>query len=540
MEFGYWSLIPPVLAIGLALITKKVYISLFAGIAVGALIFTHGDIISAIGKIVTIFWDNLELKNFSSWENFNNSWNLFILFFLIFLGILVALVNRAGGALAYGNWVIKKIKTREGASFATFILGVLIFLDDYFNCLTVGTVMKPLTDKHRISRAKLAYIIDSTAAPVCIIAPVSSWVANVISQLTQSGVGKDTLAAFNPYNVFLTSVVFNSYALLTMFMVVLMAFKSYDFGVMREHEIRAKKFGDLYNGGKEVSKIVDKEITPSKNGKVIDLLIPILFLIVMLIGFMLYTGGYKLLGGENSMFDAFQNMNSAKALFYSGLISVIFAVVYFAARKLIPLSEYPKLFWAGFRLMLPANCILILAWGIGSIIKNDLQTGQFIGTLAAQNFPIELMPAILFLIACLVAYSTGTSWGTFAILIPMAIPMVVSTGRTDLLMAMISAVLGGAVYGDHVSPISDTTIMSSTGAGCNHLDHVNTQMPYATLVAGVCFVGYIIMGFTARYGLGVSGTVNLLFCVPVLYILVRVLSKKASQKDDSIEDKQKA
>ncbi|PWJ87135.1 transporter (NhaC family) [Oceanotoga teriensis] len=530
MDYGFWSLIPPIVAIGLAFLTKRVLLSLFAGILSGALIVTHGNIIDAFVKIIKLMWDNLEFSNFKSFESFNDSWNLFILLFLIILGIMVALISRAGGALAYGNWASKKINSKKGASLSTFLLGILIFLDDYFNSLTVGTVMKPVTDKHNISRAKLAYIIDSTAAPICIIAPISSWVAEVISQLTQSGVGTGELSNFNPYNVFLSSIFFNSYAILTIFMVILISVKKFDFGPMYEHEYNAEFNNDLFNGNKDASNEVEMDVIPGKNGKVIDLVLPVLVLIISIISFMLYTGDFVLFGGENNLAVAFENMNSAFALFWGGLISLIFTIIYFLIRKTINFKEFGSLSYKGFKMMLPAIKILIFAWTIGSIIRNDLQTGEYIVSLASDNFPIEIMPALFFIISGIVSFSTGTSWGTFGILIPIAIPMALHTGRLDLIIPMVSGVLSGAIYGDHASPISDTTILSSTGAGCHHIDHVQTQFPYATTVAIISFTGFLIVGFLAKFGLLIAGSISLIFGFITLYFAVKILHNKTEKK----------
>lgn len=533
MQYGLWSLLPPFIAIGLAFLTKRVLLSLIAGIVSGALIISQGNILQALMNIINLIWNNIEFSNFASFQSFNESWNLFILLFLVILGFIVALISRAGGAIAYGNWAAKKIKSRKGASFSTFILGVIIFLDDYFNSLTVGTVMKPVTDKYNISRAKLAYIIDSTAAPICILAPISSWVAEVISQLTQSGVGTGVLSDMNPYNIFLSSIFFNSYAILTIFMVIMIIWKNYDYGPMYHHEFIALSEGDLFNSERKVANNIQMDVEAGKNGKVVDLVLPVITLIVSIIFFMLYTGNYKLLGGDNNLALAFENMNSAFALFWGGIFSLIFTISWFMFRKTINLKEIPELAWKGFKMMLPALEILILAWTIGSIIRGDLKTGEFLVSLAQENFPIEIMPALFFLTAAIVSFSTGTSWGTFGILIPIAVPMAASTGRIDLVIPMVSAVLSGAIYGDHASPISDTTILSSTGAGCNHIDHVQTQMPYATTVAIVSFFGFLITGFTIQFGLLIAGITNLAFGFIVLTVLFKFLNQKSVSKNSN-------
>ncbi|MBU1918152.1 MAG: Na+/H+ antiporter NhaC family protein [bacterium] len=519
MDYGYLSLIPPLVAIGLAFITRKVVISLIVGIVSGAFIATKWQIIATIKKTFTIIWQSTELGNLSSMSSFLDSWNLFILLFTISLGVIVVLVSRAGGARAYGNWAIKKVKTKKGASFATMLLGVVIFFDDYFNTLTVGTVMKPVTDRFKMSRAKLAYLIDSTAAPVVILAPVSSWVADVIAKIRISGVG-DTYPG-NPFAVFLQTVFFNTYAWMTLLMVGIICWGKVEFGSMKKCEDHAAETGDVFCGDEERELCEEEAMGKiSDKGTLIDLILPLAVMMVCVIGFMLYTGGFWLFGGANSFAQAFMNMNSAKSLFLGGCVALVYTCAQFMVRKLFSPKEIPYLFWRGFRIMLPANIILILAWSIGTVIKDEVQTGLFLASLIDENFFTFLLPAVFFVLSCLTSFSTGTSWGTFGIMIPIAVPLCFEL-EPLLMVPCVAATLAGAIYGDHASPISDTTILSSTGAGVKHIDHVRTQIPYATTVALVCFVGYLITGLTIQYGLVISGVINFVLCTLMLAFLLK-------------------
>lgn len=535
MDYGWLSLIPPIVAIFLAFITRKVIPSLLAGIIIGALIATHWGVGAGLLKTVTIIWQSSEVGNFASLTKFLGSWNLFILLFTITLGIIVALVSRAGGARAYGEWAVSRVQSKKGASFATMFLGVMIFFDDYFNSLTVGTVMKPVTDKFKMSRAKLAYLIDSTAAPVVILAPVSSWVAEVVAQLRNAGIG--TTYPGNPFGLFMQTVFYNTYAWMTLIMVLFVCWGKFEFGSMKKHEDEAQKTGDLFYGNKDMENREKESLgTISKKGAIVDLILPLLVMIVCVVGFMLYTGNYHLFGGTNSFVEAFKNMNSAKSLFYGGGISLVFSVVFFMIRRAFPAKEIPALFWKGFKLMLMANTILILAWSIGTIIKADLKTGEYIASIITGRIPMAFIPAILFILSCLVSFSTGTSWGTFGIMIPIAVPLA-ATAAPELMVPMIAAILAGAIYGDHVSPISDTTILSSTGAGCYHIDHVKTQYPYATAVALVCFVGFLVTGFTIKLGLVVAGALNFLLCLLGLLGVMKFLNKKNNRGTEAAPTK---
>ncbi|MFW5646612.1 MAG: Na+/H+ antiporter NhaC family protein [Acetivibrio ethanolgignens] len=452
MHFGWLSIIPPIIAIVLALATKEVISSLLIGILAGALIFTHGSPMSMIETTFAVMGERMA-------DNVN------ILIFLGLLGALVVIVTKGGGSAAYGNWAVKKIKTRRGASLATGILGCIIFIDDYFNCLTVGTVMKPVTDKHRISRAKLAYLLDATAAPICIIAPVSSWGASVAGYIEEANIG-------NGMGTFIKAVPFNMYALLTIIMVVIVCTTKLQFGSMAKFEKNAIEKGDLFSN--EAAAKEETIDAYNKNGKVMDLIIPILSLIVFSILAMIYTGGG-----------------------FSG------ETVLYVPRKILSFKEFFNCIGEGVKSMVGADIILILAWTIGGICNSEhLGTGLYVGEIVSSGkFPVFILPMLIFVVAGFLGFATGTSWGTMALLIPIAGTICTSPQTSHLALPILGAILGGAVYGDHISPISDTTILSSTGAGCNHLDHVSTQLVYATVVASCSAVGYLLMGLIGGFAL---------------------------------------
>ncbi|MBQ7902363.1 MAG: Na+/H+ antiporter NhaC family protein [Oscillospiraceae bacterium] len=467
----FWSLVPPIIAIALALITKEVYMSLFIGIISGALLYAN---FSPIGTTEAIFEVMI--------SKLGDSWNIGILIFLVFLGILVALMTRAGGSASYGEWANKKITSRRGAMLSTFGLGALIFVDDYFNCLTVGSVMRPVTDRYNISRAKLAYIIDATAAPVCIIAPISSWAAAVSGYTSGDG-----------FSLFLQTIPYNLYAWLTMIMVVYMAMSDFDFGPMARFEHNAKTTGDLYSGSSEYHS--ERELPVSGKGKVIDLVLPVLFLIASCITCMVYTGGF--FDGVDFI-TAFATCDASLGLVLGSFYALIFTFLLYIPRKVITFKEFAECIPEGFQMMVSAIIILILAWTLGGFCSDMLNAGAFVeAALEGSTISLGIFPLVLFAIATGLAFATGTSWGTFSILIPIATE-IFSEGSTLLVIA-IAAVLAGAICGDHISPISDTTIMASAGAQCNHVNHVSTQMPYAMVVALSCAVGYIVAGFTQNW-----------------------------------------
>ena len=467
-----WSLMPPVLAIGLALITKEVYLSLFAGVFAGGLL-AAGSIFAPM-QAVEITFKMIQ-------EKLGDSWNVGILVFLVFLGAMVAVINRAGGSRAYGAWAREQIKSRKHAQLMTFFLGVLIFVDDYFNCLTVGSVMRPVTDNHRISRAKLAYIIDATAAPVCIIAPISSWAAAV------SGMVEGT----NGLTLFMQAIPYNYYALLTLLMIVVISIRNIDYGPMKLHEQNAQLHGDLYTTADRPYADVQEEQT-SARGTIADLVVPVIALIISCVVSLMYTGGFF---SGTGFVDSFAGSDASTGLMLGSFFALVFTFVYYMARRVMTYREFTESLSEGFKAMVPAILILTLAWSIGGITKSSLGAPEFVaGALAGSASTLaKLLPAIIFAIAVFLAFATGTSWGTFSILIPIVVD--VFPVGSEILIIAISACLAGAVCGDHISPISDTTIMASTGAQCDHLVHVYTQLPYAMTVAAVSFVCYIFAGF---------------------------------------------
>ena len=476
----FWALVPPIVAIGLALITKEAYSSLFIGVLVGALFSCS---FAPVATLDTIINDGLITAIAD---------NAGIFLFLVILGTIVALVNASGGSAAFGRWAEKNITSRVGALIATFVLGVLIFIDDYFNCLTVGSVMRPVTDGHRISRVKLAYLIDATAAPICMIAPVSSWAAAV------SGVAADLDTGVSGIQLFVQAIPYNFYSLLTFVFVIGLAVMKFDYGPMKLHEMNAERSGDL--GGLDTG---DNE-TGNAKGSVIDLVLPIVVLIVFCVIGMIYVGGFfgvDAWGGTDcagSFIDAFGNTDAFIALPWGSLIALVLAVIYVVARRLMSFKEAMACLPKGFIAMVPPITILTLAVSLKTMTSSlgaDVYVHDVM--LGASQSLYSLLPAVIFVVACVLAFASGTSWGTFGILIPIVIA--VFQPGTTLLTIGISACLAGAVCGDHCSPISDTTIMASAGAQCDHINHVSTQLPYAITVAAVSFVSFIIAGFVQNW-----------------------------------------
>ena len=491
----WWSLVPPLLAIVLALVTKEVYSSLFIGVAMGALLYTGFHPWNAFVALFDIM---------------KNSMNLNILIFDVLLGMIIVLMSKSGGSAAYGKWAGNKIKSKKSAMLATTGLGVLIFVDDYFNCLTVGSVMRPVTDRFKVSRAKLAYIIDATAAPVCIIAPISSWAAAVNSYVPED-------AGISGFQLFLRTIPYNLYAILTLLMVFTIILTGLDFGLMKKHEKNAAA-GDLFtSGGEEFDQVKEEEI--SSNGKVIDLVLPVLVLIGTAIGAMIYTG---FLGGATDVVTAFSGCDAETSLIFATLITVMFMLALYLPRKVITFKGFMDSFVEGFKMMIPAIGILIFAWSLKGM-GDALEIASFVENLVGSNASASvLLPAILFLVAIFLSFSTGTSWGTFAILVPIAIAMFPGADNMQMMIIAVASVLSGAVCGDHVSPISDTTVMSSAGAQSNHINHVTTQMQYAVVVAVVSAIGYVIAGFVHIWWLvlGISAVLLLV----VLFVIKVVTS----------------
>lgn len=479
MEGTIWTLLPPLLAIALALITKEVYFSLLAGIVLAAMMLSGGNPAIAMNTAVEVMSTKV-------------SGNICIIIFLVLLGMLVSLLAQSGASKAYGEWAGKNIRTKRGSLFATAALGALIFVDDYFNCLTVGTIMKPITDKQKISRAKLAYIIDSTAAPVCIIAPVSSWAAAVSSSLPEA-------SGLDGFMLFIEAIPYNYYALLTLLMVVIIIFWNFDFGAMKKYE---SKYGTQATGEEYYGDF------SNNNGKVLDLLIPIIALIALCILSMLYSGG--ILDGVGIQ-AAFAECDAAFSLVMGSFFTIVLTGLLYLPRKVVSFKQFADSLVGGFKSMVPAILILTFAWTLSGVCGDGyLGIGDFVkNVISDSSLNLAIIPAIFFVVALGLAFSTGTSWGTFAILLPIIVSVFDNTAST-LMVVSLSSIMAGAVCGDHVSPISDTTILSSTGAGCDHIEHVNTQMPYALFVAAICFVCYLIAGFTNNGFIGLAVGIVLL------------------------------
>lgn len=501
VQQSFWALTPPIVAIVLALVTKEVYSSLFIGVLTGALLYSG---FSFEGTITHALADGFV-------ASLTDAYNVGILIFLVILGAIVALMNKSGGSAAFGRWAAVHIKTRVGAQIATIFLGVLIFIDDYFNCLTVGSVMRPVADSHNVSRAKLAYLIDATAAPVCIIAPVSSWAAAV------SGFVEGTDA--NGLQVFVAAIPYNFYALLTIVMMLAIVFTKTDYGPMAKHELNALKYDDLYTTPERPYANAEAEEF-NENGRVLDLVFPIVVLIIACVLGMLYSGGF--FGGE-SIINSFANCDASVGLAIGSIFAIIITIIYYLCRGVLDFNKSLACVPEGFKAMVPAILILTFAWTLKGMTES-LGAKEFVAGViegSAAGFA-NWLPCIIFVIACFLAFATGTSWGTFGILIPI----VVSAFSSDysLMIVAISACMAGAVCGDHCSPISDTTIMASAGAQCDHVNHVSTQLPYAITVAAVSAVTYIIAGFT-RSAL-ISLPIGIILTIAVLLALKSINKSK--------------
>ena len=496
IETGWLSLLPPIIAIALALITKEVYSSLFIGIFSGMLIYSFsggGTILSAVATTFDMMYAKI-------------ADNAYMIIFLGLLWAVVMLVSKSGGSQAYGRWAGKRLNGRRSASFATSLLGVLIFIDDGFNCLTVGTVMRPITDRLHISREKLAYIIDATAAPICIIAPVSSWAVAVASEVSETG----------GFNVFLSTIPYNFYALLTIVMVFVICLTGKDFGPMKKAEERAMREAAAEKAGQKQEE---------SKGRVIDLVLPILVLIICAILGMAYVGGFF----QGVSFSEAIGYNPTAGLTLGAFAGLLTALVLYLPRKLMTAKEFMSSIVSGIGSIVPPMLILILSWSLGGVCRQLIGTGVFIsGFVSASNVPLGFLPFLIFVIAAIMSFSMGTSWGTFGMLIPIITMICDAPGAGALLIPALGATLAGSVYGDHCSPISDTTILSSTGAECEHIRHVETQLPYATLVAVVCAVGYLIAGFALSPWIALIVSVVLL--IGAILVLNRMNWKEKAGK----------
>ncbi len=518
MEGTFVAFIPAIVAIVLALLTKQVYVSLFLGIFTGAMLYVGGDVLRALGTVYTVMSEKVGA-------------NVPIIVFLVVLGIFVVLMQKSGGSRAYGEWASRKIKSKRGALAATAGLGCLIFVDDYFNCLTVGSVMRPITDKFKVSHSKLAWIIDCTAAPICIIAPISSWAAAVSGELDGDGLV-----------VFMQTIPFNVYAILTIIMVFVFCAMKLDFGKMKKNEVIAETTGDLNAGETDLPTDEDDSIVSNPKGKVRHLVIPVIILIACCIGGMIYsgffydwdTGTYGTQLQSANVIEAFSNCDAGSSLAIGSTIALVLVSIYYMITKTVSFKEITGSFTQGFKAMVPAILILTFAWSISGIMGAKggyLDAKAFVETYMelVPSTVQALFPAIFFVLACGIAFATGTSWGTFGVLVPVSVTLLGGSGT--LVFLTVAATLGGAVFGDHVSPISDTTILSSTGANCNHVDHVKTQLPYAGVIAGITAISYIIAGLLSTFGGLIAGVSMWAVALTMFALFVLIVKFKSKIKE---------
>ena len=493
-----WALLPPIIAIGLALITKEVYSSLFIGMVSGAIIYSNFSFTGSVDSVTDALSGAVA-----------GTAGIFV--FLVQLGIIVALINKAGGSAAFGNWAKTHIKTKVGAMFATFFLGVLIFVDDYFNCLTVGSVMRPVTDGKKVSRAKLAYLIDATAAPICMIAPISSWAAAVSGYLDTE----------SPLMTFIKTIPYNFYSLLTIVFIVTIVLMKFDYGPMKLHEYNAEHNGDLYTSGDKNEAV---EVVPSTKGKVIDLVFPIITLIVSCVAALVYVG-FQMDPEADGIFGAFSATDATIALPWGGIIALVIIVAYMLVRRVMSFKESMDCIPKGFIAMVPAILILTLATALKDM-TSGLGAKYIVHSLLVNaGGLLSFLPAIIFVVACILSFATGTSWGTFGILIPIV--LAVFPDNPTLQIIGMSACLAGSVCGDHCSPISDTTIMSSAGSQCNHLNHVATQLPYALTVAAISGVMFLVAGFVQNAWICLP--IGIVLTVATLFVIKMITNKKKQE-----------
>lgn len=527
MEFenSIYSLVPPVLAILMVILTRRVLISLGAGIVAGALLLHDFNLPGTLKEIGTI------VKGHFIADGAINEWNVYILLFLLILGMMTSIISLAGGSRAFGDWAISRVKTRRGAQILTVVFGLVIFIDDYFNSLAVGNVSRPITDRHRISRAKLAYYLDSTAAPVCVISPVSSWGAYIIG-IIGTIFATHEITNISAFSAFIQMIPMNFYAVFALVLVFAVAYFQLDFGPMKKHEERAFSTGEVIDPEKKALIGEGIKLEESDKGKVGDLVWPIVLLIVSTVGFMIYTGIQNIKGLEEptavTLLSIFENTDVPKSLMYGGLIGLAAAILFFLPKKMGTASLGRGL-GRGVQSMIGAVTILIFAWTIISII-DSLGTGKYLAGLVDQHMNLAYLPFVLFVLSGLMAFATGTSWGTFGVMLPIAAEISAST-NIELMLPVLAAVLAGSVFGDHCSPISDTTILSSTGAGSNHIDHVMTQLPYSLVAAGVSAIGYLALGLTESVWIGLLVSTAVL---AVSLILIKKWSSKNSITKNSI------
>ncbi|KAA9016457.1 Na+/H+ antiporter NhaC family protein [Niallia endozanthoxylica] len=527
MENTIYSILPPLLAIVMVVATRKVLLSLATGIVTSALLLAQ----FSIGEALSIMADAVKAIFIS--DGALNTWNVYIIIFLLLLGIITAFISISGGSRAFGDWAMKRVKTRAGAQIVGAVLGIIIFIDDYFNALAVGQVSRPITDRHKVSRAKLAYIIDSTSAPVCVISPVSSWGAYIIA-LISTILAAHGVTEYSALSAFIQMVPMNYYVWPTLIIVFIVALRKMDIGPMKAHEERAQKEGQLYNPNKTIPGELKNPLPISSKGSVGDLVLPIIALIVGTVGAMFWTGS-QASEGTASILKIFENTDVTKSLLLGGLFGLFVTLAMFVRQAVVlrgvPANIFTKGMVEGIKSMLPAIYILLFAWALVDLIGR-LETGAYLaGVVEKTNFNISFLPLVLFVVAGIMAFSTGTSWGSFGILLPIAGDIAASADISILLPAM-AAVLAGAVFGDHCSPISDTTILSSTGAGSNHIDHVMTQLPYALISAGIAVAGYIVFGIT---GSSIAGLILVIIILGILFFISKPKQKGVQKNAATIK-----
>ena len=512
MADSFWTLIPPVLAIIMVLLTRRVLLSLGVGIIASAFFIANFQIVDSLSLVYHAF------KNVFIKDGGLNTWNIYIILFILILGVITTFVGMMGGTRAFGDFMIRRVKTRKGAQLMTMVLGIALFIDDYFNSLTVGQVARPITDKHKISRAKLAYIVDSTAAPVCVVAPISSWGAYIIG-LIGFVFSTHHITSYTELGAFLQMIPMNFYVWAALGVVLVIAIRQADFGPMKNHEEHAMKTGEVTSPNSAKRAETDQH-SSSKLGQVMDLILPIFILFIATIGFIYWTGLQALEGQEKDLITIFGEADVAKALLYGGISAIIVSFLFFfkhVNQDELTRHDFVEGVKRGIKSMLPAVAILIFAWAISDLI-DQLGTGEYLADVVKNaNMSFTLLPFIIFIMAGFIAFSTGTSWGAFALLLPIAGQIAVATNPEHIL-PMLAAVLAGAVFGDHCSPISDTTILSATGSSCHHIDHVMTQLPYALVAAGIAGTGYLVLGLTKSVSVGL---ITVLVGLIIFYVTLR-------------------
>ena len=527
MQNTWLVLLPPLIVLFLAFITRKTIFSLICGIFAAALVFNNFSIFASLKTVASRIWTTSELASLKSYQSFINSWNPFVCLFLITLGIIVVLITYSGGAYAYAQAVKKKLKNKNATETSSLLLSLFFFIDDYLSSLTVGSVMSPLSDKFKIPRAKLAYLVDSMAAPLCIITPISSWSAYIVMHIKKAGLAQTFSNASSvptPFLTFLKTIPFIFYSFITITGVWFIVRHKISIGEMNKHETIAANTGNLFAGKIPNKKEIHNEKNVKKDYSILDFLLPITTLIICAIGFILYFGNSILLGGSNNLLQTLQVTHTPKALFMGGICSLFFSIVFFLFKRKLGFRDLKDIFKQGFSSMFPTVIVLILAWSLSEILKNDLQTGQYLASLLVGALSINLLPVIFFVITAITAFAMGSAWGSAAVMIPIALPMLASFVKLNpqllqndfpLLFSVLGAVLSGAVSGNHTSPVSDTTIMSATSTGCYHMDHVKTQYTYSVPVLFCTATAFLISGFLSSYNIYLNIAVSLatgIFC----------------------------